>query len=342
MRKRTNILLYFGVALALLTGCDQETTIVPPPCGEDAVEVSLSASVSTIETTITRSGIITGTELAERESVGVFGLTEQEGSFATPYLDNLQYLYTGPSGALTPNGSATVNYPPGQDKLYLYAYYPYTPDALTDAGGNAYIPVTGTQAGNEVATDYLYTGAVTGSKALAAAGNYRIALQLKHAMSILRFNIYTDTPEYTAESHPILNKISFTTREGQEGTMNVRTGVITSNNGNNQTPMTLDYTKERPGIIAYGTPIIKDYLLLPYENADNSAIRKLTLNVSMPDGEAKDIVVFDEADNDVNQKQVIVRLKAGYITTINIKYTQSMAAKANIDTWQGGDEHTFE
>lgn len=342
MRKRTNILLYFGVALALLTGCDQETTIVPPPCGEDTVEVNLSASVSTIETTITRNGIITGTELAERESIGVFGLTEQEGSFAAPYLNNLEYLYTGPSGALTLNGSAAINYPPGQDKLYLYAYYPYTSAASTDASGNASIPVSGTQTGNEVATDYLYTGTATGSKALAAAGNYRISLQLKHAMSILRFNIYTDTPEYTVESHPTLNSISFTTREGQEGTMDIRTGTITSGNSNNRTPVTLDYTQESPGIIAYGTPIIKDYLLFPYEDANNSAIRTVKLNVSTPDGTTKDIVVFDEADNDVNQKQVIVKLKAGYITTINIKYTQSMAAKAGIDTWQSGDEHTFE
>ena len=70
---------------------------------------------------------------------------------------------------------------------------------------------------------------------------------------------------------------------------------------------------------------------------------KLTLNVSMPEEtENKEIVVFDEADKDENQNKVIVRLKAGYITTINIKYTQSMAAKASVSEWQPGEEHTFE
>ena len=183
---------------------------------------------------------------------------------------------------------------------------------------------------------------ITGSKALAAAGN-KVSLPLKHALAILRFNIYTNTQEYTVDSHPILNSISFTTREGQEGTMDLATGVITSNNSSNRTAVFLDYQAENLGIIANKAPIVKDYLLFPYEAAENSAIRKLTLNVSMPEEtENKEIVVFDEADKDENQNKVIVRLKAGYITTINIKYTQSMAAKASVSEWQPGEEHTFE
>ena len=79
MRKPTNILFYFGVTLSLLTGCNQENSVVPPLSGEENVEVCLNASVSTIETTITRSGIITGTTLEERAPVGVFGLTEEPG-----------------------------------------------------------------------------------------------------------------------------------------------------------------------------------------------------------------------------------------------------------------------
>ena len=341
MRKPTNILFYFGVTLSLLTGCNQENSVVPPLSGEENVEVCLNASVSTIETTITRSGIITGTTLEERAPVGVFGLTEQGGNFIEPYLKNLEYLNVGPSGALTIADGSTVNYPPGQDKLYLYAYYPYTTDVSTDGNGNASIPVNGTK-GSEAVTDYLYTGMITGSKALAAAGN-KVSLPLKHALAILRFNIYTNTHDYTEDSHPILISISFTTREGQEGTMDLATGVITSNNSSNRTAVFLDYQAENLGIIANKAPIVKDYLLFPYEAAENSAIRKLTLNVSMPEEtENKEIVVFDEADKDENQNKVIVRLKAGYITTINIKYTQSMAAKASVSEWQPGEEHTFE
>ena len=112
MRKPTNILFYFGVTLSLLTGCNQENSIVPPLSGEENVEVCLNASVSTIETTITRSGIITGTTLEERAPVGVFGLTEQGGNFIEPYLKNLEYLNVGPSGALTIADGSTVNYPP--------------------------------------------------------------------------------------------------------------------------------------------------------------------------------------------------------------------------------------
>ncbi len=341
MRKPINI-LYLGVALSLLTGCDNNTAIAPP-CGEGPVEVSLSASVSIIETTVTRN-IITGNTLEERAEIGVFGLTKKDGSFADPYLSNQQYLYAGPNGQLLAQPANTViNYPPGQDKLHLYGYYPYTGQVATDRDGNASIPVKGTT-GSEEVTDYLYTGAMTGSKALAAAGgDYRVSLSLKHAMAILRFNIYTDTRAYTPDSHPLLNSLSFTTREGQEGTMDIRSGAITSADTDNTTPATFDYTAESLGIIAGGDPIIKDYLLFPYEHAEHSALRKLTLNVQMP-GEAvpKDIVVFDETDTDENRHKVIVKLKAGYITTVNIKYTQDMAARANVNNWMNGEEYTFE
>ena len=125
--------------------------------------------------------------------------------------------------------------------------------------------------------------------------------------------------------------------------MDLRTGIITSDNSDNRTAVTLDYTTEKLGIIAGNAPVQKDYLLLPYENEENSAIRKLVLNVSMPDeAQPKDIVVFDEEDSDADRNDVIVKLKAGYITTINIKYTQSMAAKASVNEWQNGEEHTFE
>lgn len=341
MRKRINILFYSGIILLLLTGCNNESSIAPP-LGEEAVEVRLSASVSSIEATVTRS-IITGTELAERSEVGVFGLTEKEGSFSNPYISNQKYLCAGTSGQLLIQPNDTViNYPPGQDKLYLFGYYPYTTHSTTDEYGNAFIPVTGTKDGEDV-TDYLYTGCVTGSKSLAAAGNYQVSLPLKHALAILRLKIYTDTEEYTDGSHPTLNSISFIPREAQEGRMDLRTGIITSDNSDNRTSVTLDYTTEKPGIIAGNAPVQKDYLLLPYENEENSAIRKLVLNVSMPDeAQPKDIVVFDEADSDADRNDVIVKLKAGYITTINIKYTQSMAAKASVNEWQNGEEHTFE
>lgn len=341
MRKRINILFYSGIIPLLLTGCNNESAIAPP-LREEAVEVRLSASVSSIEATVTRS-IITGRELAERSEVGVFGLTEKEGSFSNPYISNQQYFCAGASGQLIIQpGSTVINYPPGQDKLYLFGYYPYTTLYTTDAYGNVSIPVTGTT-GNEDVTDYLYTGCVTGSKSLAAAGNYQVSLPLKHALAILRLNIYTDTEEYTADYHPTLNSISFIPREAQKGRMDLRTGIITSNNSENQTAVTLDYATEQPGIIAGNDPVRKDYLLFPYENAENSAIRKLVLNVSMPgEAQSKDIIVFDEADSEADRNDVTVKLKAGYITTINIKYTQSMAAKASVNEWQNGEEHTFE
>ena len=51
-----------------------------------------------------------------------------------------------------------------------------------------------------------------------------------------------------------------------------------------------------------------------------------------PDGSEKDIVVFDEADAGANTPPLIV-LEAGSITTLNILYTQNMAAKASVNDW---------
>ena len=59
------------------------------------------------------------------------------------------------------------------------------------------------------------------------------------------------------------------------------------------------------------------------------------------DGTVKDIVVFDEADADANTPPSIV-LEAGKTTTLNIIYTQSMAAKASVKDWDKGTEHTFQ
>ena len=55
----------------------------------------------------------------------------------------------------------------------------------------------------------------------------------------------------------------------------------------------------------------------------------------------KDIVVFDEADANANTPPSIV-LEAGKTTTLNIIYTQSMAAKASVNDWDKGTEHTFQ
>ena len=192
------------------------------------------------------------------------------------------------------------------------------------------------------ATDYLYTGETKGSKK-AAATAAGIAVSLKHALARLRLNISTDHPEYTADSYPVLQSIGFTTREGQTGTMDLQTGDITSDNPDTGTSVSSDYRNEAsPLNLIPGTAgIQKDYLLLPYGHETISALRRLTFSIKEPDGSEKDIVVFDEADAGANTPPLIV-LEAGSITTLNILYTQSMAAKASVNDWNKGTEHTFQ
>lgn len=67
----------------------------------------------------------------------------------------------------------------------------------------------------------------------------------------------------------------------------------------------------------------------------------MAFSIKEPDGTVKDIVVFDEADADTNTPPSIV-LEAGKTTTLNIIYTQSMAAKASVNDWNKGTEHTFQ
>ena len=166
---------------------------------------------------------------------------------------------------------------------------------------------------------------------------------MKHALARLRLNISTDRPEYTADSYPVLQSIGFTTREGQTGTMDLQTGDITSDNPDTGTSVSSDYRNEAsPLNLIPGTPgIQKDYLLLPYGHETISALRSLTFSIKEPDGSEKDIVVFDEADAGANTPPLIV-LEAGSITTLNILYTQSMAAKASVNDWNKGTEHTFQ
>lgn len=125
--------------------------------------------------------------------------------------------------------------------------------------------------------------------------------------------------------------------------MDLQTGGITSDNPDTGTSVNSDYRNEAsPLNLIPGTPgIQKDYLLLPYRHETISALRRLTFSIKEPDGSEKDIVVFDEADAGANTPPLIV-LEAGSITTLNILYTQSMAAKASVNDWNKGTEHTFQ
>ncbi|WP_195639860.1 fimbrillin family protein [Bacteroides stercoris] len=339
MSKKKNISYLFGLAFLLLAGCDTDTATVPlPDDGERAVEVRLRASVCTVETTVGRS-VIEGTALNTGDEIGIFLM--RDSNFSTPYLQNLPYRYAeGGQLSLQPEG-AKVYYPARQDTLYLYGYYPYTATAAADENGKVSIPVTAALEAKD-ATDYLYTGETKGSKK-AAATAAGIAVSLKHALARLRLNISTDRPEYTADSYPVLQSIGFTTREGQTGTMDLQTGDITSDSPDTGTSVSSDYRNESsPLNLIPGTAgIQKDYLLLPYGHETISALRRLTFSIKEPDGSEKDIVVFDEADAGANTPPLIV-LEAGSITTLNILYTQSMAAKASVNDWNKGTEHTFQ
>ena len=156
-------------------------------------------------------------------------------------------------------------------------------------------------------------------------------------------NISTNRPEYTAESYPVLQSIGFITREGQKGTMDLQTGDITSDSPDAGTSVISDYQDEAtPPALIPGTSVLqKDYLLLPYKHGSTGALRRLAFSIKEPDGTVKDIVVFDEADADANTPPSIV-LEAGKTTTLNIIYTQSMAAKASVKDWDKGTEHTFQ
>ncbi len=125
--------------------------------------------------------------------------------------------------------------------------------------------------------------------------------------------------------------------------MDLQTGGITSDSPDTGTSVSSDYRNEAsPLNLIPGTPgIQKDYLLLPYGHETISALRRLTFSIKEPDGSEKDIVVFDEADVGANTPPLIV-LEAGSITTLNILYTQNMAAKASVNDWNKGTEHTFQ
>ena len=94
-------------------------------------------------------------------------------------------------------------------------------------------------------------------------------------------------------------------------------------------------------VAQFSTGILAHFSISIYRHETISALRRLTFSIKEPDGSEKDIVVFDEADAGANTPPLIV-LEAGSITTLNILYTQSMAAKASVNDWNKGTEHTFQ
>ena len=123
--------------------------------------------------------------------------------------------------------------------------------------------------------------------------------------------------------------------------MDLQTGDITSDSPDTGTSVISDYQDEATALIPGTSVLQKDYLLLPYKHGSTGALRRLAFSIKEPDGTVKDIVVFDEADADANTPPSIV-LEAGKTTTLNIIYTQSMAAKASVNDWDKGTEHTFQ
>ena len=176
MSKKKNISYLFSLALLLLAGCESNTATVTP-LEEEAVEVRLRASVCTIETTVSRS-VIEGTTLKAGDTVGIFLM--KDNRFSTSYLQNLQYKCSEDGQLkLQPEGSK-VYYPPQEDVLYLYGYYPYTEETITDENGKILIPVTAALQTSE-ATDYLY-GSATGTKTEAAGSRNRYHHPLKSCL----------------------------------------------------------------------------------------------------------------------------------------------------------------
>lgn len=343
MSKRVNISYLLSTILLLLTGCEQETSLVSSPTdGEEPVEILLSANVVQVSASIiTRSDFLNETSFKDgTKQVGVFGLQAQDGSFTDyPYVNNFA-LTNNSDGTLS--GDGRIYFPAGYGKItaYLYGYYPYTAEAgLIPQGNDILIPVKSGLSGvadtkwANANTDPLHATAAPTFERVEGAINERpsipVTLNFRHMMAQLQISVNTETLDKYR-----LQEIITTFSKHQHGYMNVRNGEITSANPDSEETCTETFPDE--DFIGAATATAQSiHSALPGDNA----IRKIEVKIKI-EGEENGRVY--EAFNAATANKSI-NLTAGSITAVTINFNPNTTAQATLDdTWNITEEHSFD
>ena len=119
----TNLSILFGLALLMLTGCEQDTTATLPQPGEEPAEVLFSARIAQVDIS-TRTNYTSKDNFVTNDEIGLFGWKTQNTD-ESPYLGNVKLVSNEGGLSLTADGQK-IYFPVQTQTLQLCAYYPYS------------------------------------------------------------------------------------------------------------------------------------------------------------------------------------------------------------------------
>lgn len=315
----TNLSILFGLALLMLTGCEQNTTATLPHPGEEPAEVLFSARIAHVDIS-TRTNYTTKETFASNDEIGLFGWKTQITD-ENQYLGNVKLVSNNGGSSLTANGQK-IYFPVQTQTLQLCAYYPYSSTAVTGNRVNIQSELEATSTG---ITDPLWgkTSVDKPTTSTPATASFNMA----HCMGRLKIYVYKDV---TIPEIYKLKKIEVTYYNQQTGVMDITTGHISADN-TTETTYTDSYESTTLSTDATGESQY-DHTILPAEALSaTSAVKRITIYIAQDGGEESptpSYIIYDAATG----SQAIKPVNGG-VTRINVKFNPSTLTSASISGW---------
>lgn len=339
-----NRILLYILFLGTLYGCSTDNIPTPINPEEEAsgmeYTIRFSSNISYNISTESRAGIIEDTYLPQGSVTGIYALKttwqEVEGKKVvqpgTWDVNNLQYDFKnepyeseGSTGKFISQNGCIARFPSHDyAALNIYAYYPYSTTTIVYDTNKQDAPQLKVDIKQDASLteDYLYTGLVD---AYPTGESTTINLPFKHALTRLRFQIYTNDASFTDTYCHQLTKVVVKTNNNQSGYMNIENGAITRVKGNNTT---FEYILSEPYDIVKRNerPTVAEFLLIPDENAINEII----LYIQGEAGEPQPYTAYSFYPKKKDPK----KLEAGCVHTVNVEYRSRASFECAITGWE--------
>ena len=315
----TNLSILFGLAILMLTGCEQDTTATLPQPGEEPAEVLFSARIAQVDiSTRTSTNYTSKDNFVTNDQIGLFGwkntITDEN-----QYLGNVKLVSNDGGLSLTADGQK-IYFPVQTQTLQLCAYYPFSGTHTTGNHVNIQSELETTSTG---ISDPLWgqTSVDKPTTSTPATASFNMA----HRMGRLKIYVYKDESVLTAY---YLKSIKVEFYNQQIGSMNITNGQITAAN-NTETPYTDDYTTE---LSTDATALPQyDHTILPAEAISaNSAVKSITITIASESepGSPGNYVIYDATSG-----SPAIKPTNGGVTRINVKFNPTTLTSANINGW---------
>ena len=329
----TNLSILFGLALLMLTGCEQNTTVVLPQPGEEPAEVLFSARIASAQvSTRVENYNDERTSFHAGDQIGLFAW-KHAYSIDYPHLTNIKLVSDEGGNNLKAEGQK-IYFPINTDKLTLTAYYPHSETAvnLSEETVNIRSELEEGAAYTKYIKDPLW--AKTELTKPEDHSSPTAILNFSHMMARLKIYVYTTS----TVTDFYLEKIQVLYSQRQAGTLNILTGQIATVEMENTNYDHTYTTDNQLPTSETGNPQY-DHTILPAESLPTGPysvefmVKAIHIEVSYMEESVKktgSYTAYSAWDVDPSQ---YIKPSSGKTVRVNIKFDPSTSLSSNINGW---------